>query len=357
MDNTDILSIQLYTLRSLGDLDRVLDTVKQAGYGHVETVGSHLDDAENVRTKLDARGLKVSSSHVSLAAVRERPGRGGTGLPHLGLRPALHACCAVGSSGRAMPRSGARLGRELGEIAERMREHGIAFGYHNHDWELAPKDGAKTALELIFEAAEDSPLAWQVDVAWLVRGGADPKEWMQRYRDRSRLRTREGYRAAGTKRGPGRLGGCRRRRAGLAGPLAGRPGGGREVDGGGARQARRSRGDRACQLRFHQPHGSLTDHGTHRHRHHRLRQHQPFLSERARRGRNWSGYEAVADLRMEAAQSESGGVRRAGRHRGPTPRRSGHPDRHQPHRSARPRAGQSADCRSRQARLFGEAAR
>jgi len=49
MGNTDILSIQLYTLRSLGGLGRVLDTVKQAGYGHVETVGSQLDDAENVR--------------------------------------------------------------------------------------------------------------------------------------------------------------------------------------------------------------------------------------------------------------------------------------------------------------------
>ena len=76
------------------------------------------------------------------------------------------------------------LGCELGEIAERMRDQGIAFGYHNHHWELAPKDGAKTALELIFEAAAGSPLAWQVDLAWLVRGGADPKKWMQRYGDR-----------------------------------------------------------------------------------------------------------------------------------------------------------------------------
>ena len=73
MSNIDILSIQLYTLRSLGELDHVLDIVKQAGYGHVETVSSHLDDAGNVRAKLDARGLKVSSSHVSLAALRERP--------------------------------------------------------------------------------------------------------------------------------------------------------------------------------------------------------------------------------------------------------------------------------------------
>jgi hypothetical protein len=37
------------------------------------------------------------------------------------------------------------LGRELGEIAQRTRDQGITLGYHNHHWELAPKDGAKTA--------------------------------------------------------------------------------------------------------------------------------------------------------------------------------------------------------------------
>jgi sugar phosphate isomerase/epimerase len=183
MANTDILSIQLYTLRSLGELDRVLDTIKQAGYGHVETIGSHLEDAENVRAKLDARGLKVSSSHVSLAALRER------------LDVVVGACHTLGFDQLFMPavpleqrQSDApfwrALGRELGELAERLRDQGITFGYHNHHWELAPKQGTKTALELIFEAAGGSPLAWQVDIAWLVRGGADPKRWMERYRDR-----------------------------------------------------------------------------------------------------------------------------------------------------------------------------
>jgi sugar phosphate isomerase/epimerase len=183
MDNTDILSIQLYTLRSLGELDRVLDAVKQAGYRNVETVGSHLDDATNVRTKLDARGLKVSSSHVSLATLRDRPD------------DVVRACRTLGFDQLFMPSVPAehregdatfwrKLGSELGEIAVRMRDQGIAFGYHNHNWELALKDGAKSALELIFEAAAGSPLAWQADIAWLVRGGADPKEWLQRYRGR-----------------------------------------------------------------------------------------------------------------------------------------------------------------------------
>jgi sugar phosphate isomerase/epimerase len=183
MNNTDILSIQLYTLRSLGGLDRVLDAAKQAGYAHVETVGSHLDEAESVRAKLDARGLKVSSSHVSMEALRERPD------------VVVRACRTLGCDQLFMPAVPSQqrqsdapfwraLGSELGEIAERMRDQGITFGYHNHHWELAPKDGVKTALELIFDAADGSPLAWQVDIAWLVRGGADPKEWMERYRDR-----------------------------------------------------------------------------------------------------------------------------------------------------------------------------
>ncbi len=73
MSVTDILSIQLYTLRTLEDLDLILDTVADAGYLYVETVGSHLDKAAEVRSKLDARGLKASSSHVSMAALREKP--------------------------------------------------------------------------------------------------------------------------------------------------------------------------------------------------------------------------------------------------------------------------------------------
>jgi sugar phosphate isomerase/epimerase len=63
-----------------------------------------------------------------------------------------------------------------------MRE--TQLGYRNHNWELKPKDGAATALELLFGDAEGSPLTWQADVAWLMRGGAAPDVWLQRYRNR-----------------------------------------------------------------------------------------------------------------------------------------------------------------------------
>jgi sugar phosphate isomerase/epimerase len=183
MSGTDVLSIQLYTLRSLGDLDRILDTVAEAGFRRVETVGSHLDDAASVRAKLDARGLRTSSSHVSLAALRERPDAVAEACRTLGFTQLFMP--AVPLDQRDMAADGWRaLGRELGEMAERFRAQGILLGYHNHHWELTLKEGEKTALELIFEAAEGAPLTWQADVAWLVRGGADPKQWLDRYRSR-----------------------------------------------------------------------------------------------------------------------------------------------------------------------------
>ena len=183
MSITDVLSIQLYTLRSMGDLDRILDTVAEAGYRHAETVGSHLDDAATTRAKLDARGLTASSSHVGLAALRERPDAVADAASTLGFRQLFMP--AVPPEQRAMAADGWRaLGRELGALAERFEARGVELGYHNHDWELERKEGGKTALELLFEASEGSPLTWQADVAWLVRGGVEPKAWLQRYRSR-----------------------------------------------------------------------------------------------------------------------------------------------------------------------------
>ena len=147
----------------------------------VETLGSHLDDAATVRAKLDARGLKASSSHVSLAALRERPDAVIEAGRALGVDQLFMP--AVPPEQRDMAAAGWRaLGRELGEMSERLRAE-IEARLSNHDWELKRKDGAGTALELIFEAAEGSPLTWQADVAWLVRG-VEPKAWLNRYRSR-----------------------------------------------------------------------------------------------------------------------------------------------------------------------------
>lgn len=177
------ISIQLYSLRTLPDLQTVLDTVHAAGWRHVELVGSHLDDAANVRRALDERGLKVSSSHVGIAALRDR------------FDTLMQACHTLGFTQLFMPSVPPEerqspepywtaLGRELAQMAWRAQERGIALGYHNHNWELKPQADGRSALDCLFAGAGKSPLNWQADVAWLVRGGGDPAALMAQHKDR-----------------------------------------------------------------------------------------------------------------------------------------------------------------------------
>ena len=177
------ISIQLYSLRNLPSLEDVLDTVKSAGYQHVELVGSHLDDAGRVKQALEQRALAVSSSHVSMAALRDR------------FDAIMQACRTLGFTQLFMPASPPDerrstepywtfLGRELAQMAWRAKDRGIELGYHNHNWELNAQPDGRTALECLFAGAGNAPLKWQVDVAWLVRGGADPVGLMERHKDR-----------------------------------------------------------------------------------------------------------------------------------------------------------------------------
>jgi sugar phosphate isomerase/epimerase len=177
------ISIQLYSLRTLPSLEDILDAAHAAGYRHVELIGSHLDNAAHVKQALDARGLTVSSSHVGMAALRDR------------FDVIMQACKTLGFTQLFMPASPPDerqspepywtfLGRELAQMAWRAQSHGVELGYHNHHWELKVQADGRTALDCLFAGAGNSPLKWQVDVAWLVRGEADPVALMAQHKDR-----------------------------------------------------------------------------------------------------------------------------------------------------------------------------
>ncbi|MGI9487915.1 MAG: sugar phosphate isomerase/epimerase family protein [Geminicoccaceae bacterium] len=185
MRNTDVLSIQLYTLRELGDLDRVLEAASHAGFRYVELIGAHLEDPAKTLRRLETHGLQASSTHVGLNQLREKPEAMMEACEMLGIDELYMP--AVPPKDRDMDAAGWRaLGAALGEIAEDFQIRGLHLGYHNHHWELEAKEGEKTALELIFEAAGSAPLTWQADVAWLVRGNANPESWLSHLRDRLR---------------------------------------------------------------------------------------------------------------------------------------------------------------------------
>lgn len=183
MPNSDVISIQLYSLRNFGELDRQLDTVAAAGYRQVELIQPHFEDAAGTRAKLETRGLTAPSGHIGLAALRERLDWVAEGALAAGTRqlfmPALPTEERKGDGAHWR-----RAGQELGEFAARLADRGIALGYHNHHWELEVMEDGRPALAHFFDGAAGHPLAWQVDVAWLARGGANPSDWLVREKAR-----------------------------------------------------------------------------------------------------------------------------------------------------------------------------
>ena len=70
---------------------------------------------------------------------------------------------------------GERLARSAGEGA------GIDFAWHNHhfEFERCRRHDAEGAHP---RRAPD--IGWEIDVAWVIRGGADPLKWIDDYGDR-----------------------------------------------------------------------------------------------------------------------------------------------------------------------------
>ncbi len=177
---TSSLSIQLYSLRHLGGLDRQLDAAAQAGFTAVETIGGHLDDPKALKAALAGRGLVAPSGHIGLPALRGDLGRVAEAAAETGIAQLfMPALPPEERSGNAD--AWRRVGAELGAMAGRLKERGISLGYHNHHWELVRFGDGSCPLDCLFEGAAGSPLVWQADIAWLARGGDDPKAWLEKY--------------------------------------------------------------------------------------------------------------------------------------------------------------------------------
>jgi sugar phosphate isomerase/epimerase len=183
MNIAEDLSIQLYSLRDYGDLESQLAALSKAGFRRVELIGSHLDDASGTRAKLDAYGMSAPTGHAPLGALRDRLDWVAEQANTIGMQELYMP--ALPDAERALPADAwRRVGAELGQMAEKLKPHGLALGYHNHDWELKPFADGTTALEHLFAGADGSPLTFEADLAWLVRGGADPAGWMRSQRTR-----------------------------------------------------------------------------------------------------------------------------------------------------------------------------
>ncbi len=175
------ISYQLYSSRNFPDLARQAKMLAGIGLRHVEPYGGLFNDVGALRDALDKNGLDAPSAHIGAPMLRDDFDGTMQKLKTLGVKLAIVP--AVPPSERKQDREGWQaLGRELAGYAKRTADHGLAFAWHNHDFEFAQLPDGSMPLEWIL--GDDAGLLWQVDIAWAVRGNQDPLTWIKRYAPR-----------------------------------------------------------------------------------------------------------------------------------------------------------------------------
>lgn len=173
------LSMQLYSARKFPPVEEQLAAIARHGYTNVETFGPFYEDAAATRRLLDAHGLTARSGHFSLDMAENHRDRALEIARQLGLENIIvpyilperrPTDCA----------EWAALGARLAKMSDWYGARGQRFAWHNHDFEFIALPDGSLPIEHVLGAS----LLWEADIAWIVRGKADPKHWVERYRGR-----------------------------------------------------------------------------------------------------------------------------------------------------------------------------
>tara|TARA_R110002020_G_scaffold266265_4_gene481200 strand:- start:9289 stop:10041 length:753 start_codon:yes stop_codon:yes gene_type:complete len=174
-------SFQLYSARKFQPWSDVLAMLAQAGYENVEGFGGVYEDPAGFRALMDQNGLAMPSGHFSIDALENDFDTVVATATTLGVRQIY--CPHLVADLRPTDKAGWRdFALRLAAVGKKIRAAGFGFGWHNHDFEFVPAVDGSLPMQVLLDAAPE--LEWEADIAWIVRGGADPFDWISRHGDR-----------------------------------------------------------------------------------------------------------------------------------------------------------------------------
>ena len=191
------VGIQLFSVKNymakdaLGTIRKVIDS----GYRYLEGA-NHMADkdygigfgvsADDLKKILDDTGAKVISCHYmplsldTIGPILEYQEKIGTKYI---VDPAAFFECRDDVLRKA------ELCNKLGE---KCKEAGMQFLYHNHFHEFHKFDG-ECAMDTLLANTDEENVGLELDTFWVMRGNADPIEFMKKYKGRIKLVHQKDY--------------------------------------------------------------------------------------------------------------------------------------------------------------------
>lgn len=182
------VGVQVYSVRDAlkEDFAGTMKKVADMGYKYIEGYGMDIEGnifgmkPAEYRKVVEDNGMELVSCHATYFTPEQAPkiieasktaGLKYLIIPYLSneLRSDYHA-----------------VAKNLNEVGKLFKGTGIKFGYHNHAFEFE-KQGDEIPMEILLEETDPELVTFEADLYWIVKGGHDPMELINKYPGRFSL--------------------------------------------------------------------------------------------------------------------------------------------------------------------------
>lgn len=182
----DKFGIQLYTLRDdiPKDPKGILKQLASFGFNQIEGFEGDQGMFWNMphtefKSYLDGIGLEMVSSHCNIyedfekkAAQAAEVGMSYLICPHVGPQKSVE--------------DWKKITDKFNECGKICKDNGIRFAYHNHAYSFKAFSGM-IPQDFMMENTDPELVDFEMDIYWVVTGGADPVDFLTKYPNRFRL--------------------------------------------------------------------------------------------------------------------------------------------------------------------------
>ena len=174
------VGLQLYTVRDLmkADLPGTLAKVAAIGYKEVEFAGYFGRTPAQIRDLLRRDGLTSPSTHLPFESLDTTWQKQLDDAKAVGHHWATIAYIAEDK--RRTLDDWKRHAATFNRAAAQAKSAGLRFAYHNHDFEFKAIDGTRP-YDILLKETDPSLVDFEMDLFWVVYGGANPLDLFNQY--------------------------------------------------------------------------------------------------------------------------------------------------------------------------------
>jgi len=189
------IALQLYTIRDAmkkdapGSLKKVSDTgfkyVELADYSGGKFYGYAPADFRKLVADLN---MEVISSHAGISpkgitsdeAKKMAEDHAAVGAKYC-IQPWIDEADRKSIAGYQ------KMVAEWNKVGKIMKETGIQYGYHNHNFEFAPVEGKVPYFDVFLKEMDKDLMTMELDLFWATKAGIDPVDLFKKYPGRFQL--------------------------------------------------------------------------------------------------------------------------------------------------------------------------